>query len=165
MPLAGGLAIFLSSISALFILRLLGWSFAKEGEENWTVMFGLLASSTLICILGVIDDSVMLRGRYKLTGQLFCVSILISSGVVVRNLNLFGSEFELGILAAPFTALWLLGAINSLNLIDGMDGLLSSIGLVICLTLGGKMGCPERTSGGGVPGDHARRGIGRLPVL
>ena len=78
----------------------------------------------------------MLRGRYKLAGQLISVVILICSGVVVRNLNLFGYELELGIMAAPFTALWLFGTINSLNLIDGMDGLLSSIGLVICLTLG-----------------------------
>ena len=135
-PLAGGLAVFASSVTALFLIRLLGWSFETAKEENWTFLFGLLAASTFICVLGVIDDSVMLRGRYKLAGQLISVVILICSGVIVRNLNLFGYELELGIMAAPFTALWLLGAINSLNLIDGMDGLLSSIGLVICLTLG-----------------------------
>jgi UDP-GlcNAc:undecaprenyl-phosphate/decaprenyl-phosphate GlcNAc-1-phosphate transferase len=135
-PLAGGLAVFASSVSALLLIRLLGWSFETAKEENWTFLLGLLAASTFICVLGVIDDSVMLRGRYKLAGQLISVVILICSGVIVRNLNLFGYELELGIMAAPFTALWLLGAINSLNLIDGMDGLLSSIGLVICLTLG-----------------------------
>lgn len=135
-PLAGGLAIFFSSIAALVLVRVLGWSFGGHGEENWAFLPGLLAASTFICILGVIDDSVMLRGRYKLAGQLISVSILIASGVIVRNLNLFGYDVELGILSGPFTALWLLGAINSLNLIDGMDGLLSSIGLVICITLG-----------------------------
>ena len=39
-------------------------------------------------------------------------------------------------MAVPFTAFLLLGAINSLNLIDGMDGLLSSVALIICIALG-----------------------------
>ena len=34
-------------------------------------------------------------------------------------------------MAVPFTAFLLLGAINSLNLIDGMDGLLSSIAVTV----------------------------------
>lgn len=134
-PLAGGLAIFIASVAALVFVRIMGWSFGNEGDENWAFLPGLLAASTFICILGVVDDSIILRGRYKLMGQLVSVSILIYSGVIVRNLDLFGIDFELGSLAAPFTALWLLGAINSLNLIDGMDGLLSTIGLVICITL------------------------------
>src|SRR5882724_11119895 len=100
-PLAGGLAIFLSSTAVLLVVRLLGWSFAKEGEENWTFLLGLLAASSFICILGVVDDAVMLRGRYKLAGQLISISILMVSGVIVRNLNLFGFDFELGILSVP----------------------------------------------------------------
>src|SRR5205823_328160 len=36
----------------------------------------------------------------------------------------------------PFTAFFLVGAINSLNLLDGMDGLLSFVGLIICLAMG-----------------------------
>ena len=39
-------------------------------------------------------------------------------------------------LTLPFTAFFLLGAINSLNLLDGMDGLLSTVGLILCLALG-----------------------------
>jgi UDP-GlcNAc:undecaprenyl-phosphate GlcNAc-1-phosphate transferase len=50
----------------------------------------------------------------------------------VKEIRLFGSVFDLGPLAIPFTCLWLLGAINSLNLIDGMDGLLGSVGLILC---------------------------------
>ena len=42
---------------------------------------------------------------------------------------------ELGLLAVPFTALWLLGIINSLNLLDGMDGLLSCVGFIISLAM------------------------------
>jgi UDP-GlcNAc:undecaprenyl-phosphate GlcNAc-1-phosphate transferase len=63
------------------------------------------------------------------------VAIVMASGVVVERISLFGWDIELGLLAIPFTLFWLLGAINSLNLIDGMDGLLSSLGLIICLAL------------------------------
>ena len=42
---------------------------------------------------------------------------------------------QLGLLAVPFTIFWLLGAINAFNLIDGIDGLASSVGLVLCLTI------------------------------
>ena len=68
-------------------------------------------------------------------GQLVAVAIIINSGIVIRSLNLFGLHLELGILAVPFTAFWLVAAINSLNLIDGMDGLLSTVGVIICLTI------------------------------
>ena len=134
-PLAGGIAILISSIVALIAIQALGWSIGNASEEEWTFLAGLLASSIFICTLGVVDDRVLLRGRYKLGGQLIAVGILVASGVVVRSFNLFGTHVELGILAIPFTVMWLLGAINSLNLIDGMDGLLSSIGLIICCTL------------------------------
>jgi UDP-GlcNAc:undecaprenyl-phosphate GlcNAc-1-phosphate transferase len=49
--------------------------------------------------------------------------------------QVFGLDLDLGLLAVPFTMFWLLGAVNSLNLIDGMDGLLGSVGLILSLTL------------------------------
>ena len=68
-------------------------------------------------------------------GQLLAVGVVIAFGLEVRNLRFFEWHIELGLLALPFTAFWLLGAINSLNLIDGMDGLLSCVGLIVCLTM------------------------------
>src|SRR5262249_14448388 len=59
------------------------------------------------------------------------VTIVISSGLVVERVRLFHYHLEFGLLAIPFTIFWLLGAINALNLIDGMDGLLTSVGLII----------------------------------
>jgi UDP-GlcNAc:undecaprenyl-phosphate GlcNAc-1-phosphate transferase len=65
------------------------------------------------------------------------VTILIGFGLIVKNIRLFSYDIELGLLAIPFTAFFLLGAINSLNLLDGMDGLLSSIGFIISLAMAG----------------------------
>jgi UDP-GlcNAc:undecaprenyl-phosphate/decaprenyl-phosphate GlcNAc-1-phosphate transferase len=136
-PLAGGLAILLSGTAAFLSVRALGWNLPIDFQEDGLFLSGLLAASICICFLGVVDDRLTLRGRYKLIGQILIVTIPIMCNVIVRTIDILGYEIELGILAVPFTMIWLLGAINSLNLLDGMDGLLSSIGLVICLALAG----------------------------
>jgi UDP-GlcNAc:undecaprenyl-phosphate/decaprenyl-phosphate GlcNAc-1-phosphate transferase len=59
----------------------------------------------------------------------------MSSGVWVSTVRVFGWHIELGLLAGPFTAFWLLGAINALNLLDGMDGLLACVGLILSLAM------------------------------
>jgi UDP-GlcNAc:undecaprenyl-phosphate GlcNAc-1-phosphate transferase len=94
-----------------------------------------MLGSVVICMVGVLDDRVGLRGRYKLCGQLFAVSVVLAFGVRVGAVNLFAWRIELGWLALPVTAFWLLGAINSLNLLDGMDGLLGTVGTIISLAL------------------------------
>jgi UDP-GlcNAc:undecaprenyl-phosphate GlcNAc-1-phosphate transferase len=98
-------------------------------------LFGLLCASMVICAVGMADDFGYLRGRHKLVGQGIAVAIVICCGVMVRNITVFDYTIELGLLSIPFTIFLLLGAINSLNLIDGMDGLLSSMGLIIVLAL------------------------------
>jgi UDP-GlcNAc:undecaprenyl-phosphate GlcNAc-1-phosphate transferase len=133
--LAGGLAILLSSIASLAALKAAGWPTVQAIDDDLNFLIGLVVASIFICVLGIIDDRILLRGKYKLAGQLVAVAIVVNSGIVVREINLFGSHLELGNLAVPFTVAWLIGAINSLNLIDGMDGLLGSLGLIICLSL------------------------------
>jgi UDP-GlcNAc:undecaprenyl-phosphate GlcNAc-1-phosphate transferase len=103
--------------------------------EHGPVYFGLFLASAVIAIVGVIDDRRGLRGRHKLIGQLVAVVIVMSFGLQVRSIGLFGSHIDLGSLAPFFTAFWLLGAINSLNLIDGMDGLLGSVGIIVTLSM------------------------------
>src|SRR5438309_37587 len=77
----------------------------------------------------------VLRGAPTSMGQLVAALLVLATGVLVQRIRLFGWDFELGMLAVPFTLFLLLGAINSLNLLDGMDGLLASVALIICLAL------------------------------
>jgi UDP-GlcNAc:undecaprenyl-phosphate GlcNAc-1-phosphate transferase len=134
-PLAGGLAVFASAVAAL------GGSLAFPGPlrdqfvHEAAGLLGLLGASVAICAVGLADDRGLLRGRHKFLGQVLAVAILLGSGVVVRQVRLFNWGIDLGLLALPFTAFLLLGAINSLNLLDGMDGLLSSVGVIVSLAL------------------------------
>jgi len=135
-PVAGGLALFAATWMALACcLWMPGWCgelLAARGTE----LGGLVLGSVVICVVGVADDFGCLRRRYKLLGQLVAVGVVMRFGVQVESIHLFGWRIELGLLGLPFTAFLLLGAINSLNLLDGMDGLLSSVGLIICVALG-----------------------------
>ena len=99
-------------------------------------LFGLLLASAFICLVGLVDDFRVLRGRHKLIGQIVAVAIVMYFGVIVRHIRVFDETWELGGLSYAFTAFLLLGAINSLNLIDGMDGLLSCLATIISLAMG-----------------------------
>lgn len=134
-PLAGGLAVFAGVVTALIITYF--WSPGWRGRfaADWDSLGALLIASTAICLLGLMDDRWGLRGRQKLVGQILVALILISSGMVIRTLAIFEIPFELGLLAIPFTLFWLVGATNALNLIDGMDGLATSVGIVLSLAI------------------------------
>jgi UDP-GlcNAc:undecaprenyl-phosphate GlcNAc-1-phosphate transferase len=135
-PVAGGIGILIAIGAALAAALLIPGPLRDALAEQGAFVVGLLLAGVLICAVGVVDDFVTLRGRYKFLGQVAAAGIVMASGLVVRHIRLFGWDIELGLLTVPFTLFWLLGAINSLNLIDGMDGLLSSLALIVAAALG-----------------------------
>jgi UDP-GlcNAc:undecaprenyl-phosphate GlcNAc-1-phosphate transferase len=134
-PVAGGVAIVVASVTAVGLALLSDNPLRPYLADQADGLTGLLLGALVICAVGVADDYHCLRGRHKLLGQAAAVALVIHFGVLVRTVHLFNCEIELGLLAVPFTAFWLLGAINALNLIDGMDGLLSSVGLIVTLAM------------------------------
>jgi UDP-GlcNAc:undecaprenyl-phosphate GlcNAc-1-phosphate transferase len=137
MPLGGGLSVLTGFFAGILALAFPSqfWHAALL-KDCW--FFGsLLASMLLICVLGLLDDLYKLRGRQKLLGQILAAGVLLIGGLLIEKVQISGWTMELGILAVPFTLFWLLGAVNALNLIDGTDGLAASVGIVLCLALGG----------------------------
>ena len=90
----------------------------------------------MLLVVGIVDDVLTLTGIYKLIGQVLAVSVLVAAGSKFESLSLFAWSIPLGDFSIPFTMFFCLGAINAFNLIDGADGLASSIGAIVCLTLG-----------------------------
>jgi UDP-GlcNAc:undecaprenyl-phosphate GlcNAc-1-phosphate transferase len=60
----------------------------------------------------------------------------MGGGLNVPRLEFLGQSVSLHNLGLLFTIAWLLGAINSFNLIDGVDGLAGSVGVIFSLTFG-----------------------------
>ena len=70
-----------------------------------------------------------MRAGLKLLGQILAVVPLLVVGAYAKQFVLFGFVVELGWLGVPWTVAWVVLGINALNLIDGMDGLASTIGI------------------------------------
>jgi UDP-GlcNAc:undecaprenyl-phosphate GlcNAc-1-phosphate transferase len=134
-PVAGGLAVFASTVLVLLGATATPGPVADAAGSNARELVGLLLGAGVICLVGVVDDYRRLRGRYKLLGQLAAIAVVVAAGVQIRAVALFGWDLELGWFGIPVTVFWLLGAINSLNLLDGMDGLLGTVGTIICLAV------------------------------
>ena len=143
-PLAGGPAVLAATTLALLAMCLFSAAMRELLANNVGELLPLLVAAIVLVAVGMLDDRVHLRGRQKLAGQMIAAAILIGSGLTIRNIAVFGFEVELGLFAIPFTVVWLLGAINALNLIDGADGLATTIGLIcstgiaVMATLGGQ---------------------------
>lgn len=106
---------------------------ANEAALNW---LGLVAAALLLCLVGIYDDRRPLAGKYKLLWQMLASSLVIGSGLVIDRVAIFGATLDLGLLGVLLTMVWLLAAINSLNLIDGVDGLAASVALIFSSALG-----------------------------
>lgn len=98
----------------------------------------LILSITVIFLTGVLDDFAQMRARYKLMGQLLAAVLAVMGGAVISRITLpfAGSIIELGYFSIPVTVIWLVGITNSLNLIDGIDGLSSGISIIAGLIYG-----------------------------
>jgi UDP-GlcNAc:undecaprenyl-phosphate GlcNAc-1-phosphate transferase len=122
-PLLGGVAIIASFTGALAANMILD-----------ARVIVLLASGTVMAIVGLFDDWKGVPARYKLIIQIAAVLVLIRFGII---LDLFPTRTTWGyLLNALFTILWIVGLTNAMNFIDGMDGLAVGVSAIIALFMG-----------------------------
>ena len=143
-PRAGGLAVAgaFSLIGALLVAfsAQLGLS-AGTGSAELTSdgAAALLLGTVIAGVIGLIDDRYDLRARWQIIGQFLIALIPIAFGLRIAFISnplgagdlLFPDAVALGV-----TIFWTLGMQNSMNFIDGLDGLSGGISLLAALTLG-----------------------------
>ncbi len=122
------------------------WVAAWQNELTPT-LFILLFIMVLYGLLGFLDDFIKifkkrnegLTSKQKLFGQIagavvFYVVYLLDGNSNV--LNVFGFYLNLSYVYGLFVLFWLVGFSNATNLTDGIDGLLSGLGVVSFATYG-----------------------------
>ena len=126
----GGIGI----VSGLSISILLVSDF-KLGDSEFQYY---LATFFIIFILGVIDDIFVLRAWKKVLGQVLVSLILTAKAhLIITNLQGLGGLHEIeSIFSYPLTFFTIILVINSFNLMDGVDGLAASVGLVASFAFG-----------------------------
>lgn len=128
-PRMGGLAIFIGFLLAVLLFA-----------NITTQVRGILLGAIMIAVVGAIDDVLNLNAWLKLGIQLIAAVIAVLSGViinVVSNPLLITSEqaITIGVLAVPVTILWIVGVTNSVNLIDGLDGLACGVSAIASMSM------------------------------
>lgn len=124
-PRLGGIGI----VSGFFICLGMALFFSPYRLNDQYVM--ILIGAVIITGLGIYDDFRGINAPRKLFIQLFITILLVYSGFNISILSVpLGPEIKLGVLAIPFTFLWIISITNAINLIDGLDGLAAGIGII-----------------------------------
>jgi UDP-GlcNAc:undecaprenyl-phosphate GlcNAc-1-phosphate transferase len=143
-PRGGGLAVAAAFVSVgIAVVLIRPESFPPDLGGQLTALFGGVALGALF---GFIDDRWQIRARWQLLEQLALVAVAILGGIVITFIaNPFqflpGQEERLtwsadDPLALVLTGIWIVGMINSINFVDGLDGLSTGVSLVAAVTLG-----------------------------
>ncbi len=136
-PLTGGPTLLVSVFAAVAYAGFASPDLlaASTGDRRFFVWLAI--ASVSLCVVGLLDDRFGLRGRQKLFMQSLVALLMLPSGILIERIDAFGFIIDFGDFAGIITIIWLLGAINSLNLIDGADGVASTVGLSMTLTCAG----------------------------
>jgi len=112
----------------------------------------LMGGVILAAIFGFIDDRWQVRARWQLLEQLILAGVAIAGAITIATLvnplgflggTLGGTKLvlepipgEVSAVSLLVTTLWIVGMINSINFIDGLDGLSTGVSLFAAATLG-----------------------------
>jgi len=101
------------------------------GLELSSQFLALFLSTTLAFLVGFADDAYGTHPRAKLLGQVGCGMILLAFGIHIELFSL--ARPELIFLDYFLTLFWVVGVMNSLNMLDNMDGVTTMVGITIGL--------------------------------
>ncbi len=104
-------------------------------------LLGILGGGAIACFIGLADDIFVMKPRQKILGQATAAVILLLVGItpnlyrITDPLNLPMSHNLEMILNIFIVIFFVLGATNSLNLLDGLDGLCGGVTAIITIAM------------------------------
>ncbi|MCB0253580.1 MAG: undecaprenyl/decaprenyl-phosphate alpha-N-acetylglucosaminyl 1-phosphate transferase [Anaerolineae bacterium] len=139
-PRTGGIALFGAfTITLLLAFLFFGrWLPASTDPDETTRLAGLLLGSTLAFLFGLLDDWRELSWRGQLAAQLGCSAVAIATLIFIERVNNpFGGQQIIfpDLIVWTLTAFWFLGAMNTVNWLDGLDGLAAGVAAILSAVL------------------------------
>lgn len=124
-PNIGGLNIFISFLITVFL-----FSYEIIASLQFVLM-GLF----VILIIGFIDDLINIKASTKLLGELVSgFFLIVIADIRLSNLHGFLGIYEIPILLSYALSFFVfIVVVNAMNLIDGIDGLASGLGILYSL--------------------------------
>lgn len=133
-PRIGGIPLAVAIVAALAVTI----PFPRTDENELMRIAGLAVGIVIVAIVGLIDDVRELKPLPLFAMQFGVAIIAIASGVVIYDVPspLDGSRIALpAVLAVAFTLFWIVGMMNTVNFLDGLDGLVSGVTVIAGVVL------------------------------
>lgn len=138
-PRLGGLSIYMVFISMFLFVN----------HMDILKNFGIITASFIIILMGVKDDITPMKAKEKFLIQILAAIILYSTGFKIEFLTNFFSDLTLnfvGIYIGDYiyfgsifsfivTVFWIVGITNTINLIDGLDGLAAGVSFIASIAI------------------------------
>lgn len=123
-PALGGITFFI-----VFLISLACYSMFFEPEDVFknTQLVGLLIATLMAFIMGLADDAYNTRPLLKLSIQLACGVVLIQTGTSIQI-----SEAQW--LNDLLSVIWVVGIMNSINMLDNMDAITTVVSIFILIS-------------------------------
>jgi UDP-GlcNAc:undecaprenyl-phosphate/decaprenyl-phosphate GlcNAc-1-phosphate transferase len=136
-PVLGGAAMFIGLLAAMGVASQLQQF--HEMFDGSSEPIGILLAAGVMFLVGGIDDMREVSPPAKVAGQVFSGSVLSLFGVTMLYFRVPFASYDYIVLSPDLAALVTVLAVvflaNAMNLIDGLDGLASGIGLIAGLAL------------------------------
>lgn len=122
-PALGGFSFYIIFLVSIAILGVIPTETSGYMGQQ---MIGLLAASSLGFLIGLADDAYNTNPLVKFIGQLTCALLLVTT------------NFEIAVTSSPefnyaLTIIWVIGLMNSINMLDNMDGITSSVSISVLI--------------------------------
>lgn len=131
-PRLGGVSIWVCTILSFLALIILSY------YPHRSLLSGLLLGSSLMFLLGLVDDIFGLSAKFKFICQISIATIVFFLGVKITSvfLPVVGLLDLHPLVSYVLTIGWIVGISNAVNFIDGVDGLAGSVITISSVTLG-----------------------------
>lgn len=123
-PAVGGISFYI-----LFLFAIASYSIlfpAVEYINNIVQFLGVMAACSLGFVVGLADDAYNTKPFLKFAAQFCSGIILIATGTVINISGILPIDYFI-------TMFWVVGLMNSINMLDNMDGITTSVSISIII--------------------------------
>jgi UDP-GlcNAc:undecaprenyl-phosphate GlcNAc-1-phosphate transferase len=135
-PRTGGIALFAAFIAAALLAQWL--PVPRQDPKELTRFVGIILGCTFLFVVGIIDDRKELPpGPLYLAQAVAAIIAIVSEVFIERVMNPFTNELTVfpDALVVALTFIWVMGMINTINFLDGIDGLAAGVGAIVSAIL------------------------------
>ncbi len=139
-PRLGGVALYVAFTASVVLAQFL--PVERQDPKELTRLMGLILGSTFIFLVGVWDDKHELSPAPQLIAQFITSLIAIHFLIFIEVVNNPFTNRQVWFpwfITWPLTIFWLMGMMNTVNWLDGLDGLAAGIGAILSAVLAAHM--------------------------